>query len=93
MSSRDALIAGVDLCEIEIAHDNQSFRSCEQCCGSWGFNRKEFDRMMADVPAVVGDDRAESWRWLLNGLWWSGLRLREAFALTWKKGGLHVNTT
>jgi integrase len=39
--------------------------------------------MLAAVPKIVGDESAESWRFLLRGLWWSGLRLGEALALRW----------
>lgn len=56
---------------------------------------EEFDRMLAAVPKVVienydpntpradidADPRVASWRELLLGLWWSGLRLGEAIAL------------
>ena len=37
--------------------------------------------MLAAVPKVAGDDAAESWKFLLRGLWTSGLRLGEAMAL------------
>ncbi len=33
--------------------------------------------------ATIGDERAPSWRHLIEGLWWSGLRLGEALELTW----------
>jgi integrase len=32
---------------------------------------------------VVGEPAAESWNHLLNGLWWSGLRLGESLSLSW----------
>lgn len=44
---------------------------------------EEFERMLAKVPDVVGEAAAESWRFFLRGLWWSGLRLAEAMALHW----------
>jgi len=44
---------------------------------------EEFERMLEKVPLVVGNDAAESWRYLLNGLWWSGLRIGEALDLHW----------
>lgn len=44
---------------------------------------EEFDRMVKAVPKVVGDDRAPSWIELLEGLFWSGLRLGEALELHW----------
>ncbi len=53
---------------------------------------EEFDRMLAAVPSVVGEQAADSWRHLLTGLWWSGLRLGEALALRWdhKPDGVSV---
>lgn len=44
---------------------------------------EEFERLLQKVEAVVGHDAAPSWTYLLNGLWWSGLRLSEAMALRW----------
>lgn len=44
---------------------------------------EEFERMLAKVPDVVGEAAAESWRFLLRGLWWSGLRLAESLELHW----------
>jgi len=48
---------------------------------------EEFERMLEKVPAVVGFDREASWTHLLWGLWLSGLRISEAYALTWDQGG------
>jgi len=45
---------------------------------------EEFDRMIAAVPKVVGERAADSWRFFLRGLWWSGLRLGEALSLRWE---------
>lgn len=44
---------------------------------------EEFERMLSNVPKVVGEDQVESWKFLLKGLWWSGLRLGEALKLSW----------
>ncbi|MBO53327.1 MAG: hypothetical protein CMJ69_21430 [Planctomycetaceae bacterium] len=44
---------------------------------------EEFDRLLAVVPTVVGDDAAQSWRFLLRGLWESALRIGEAMHLHW----------
>ncbi len=44
---------------------------------------EEFERMLAKVPAIVGEKAAESWRHYLEGLWASGLRLGESLVLTW----------
>jgi len=43
----------------------------------------EFRRMLAAVPAVVGEQYAASWRRLLVGIWLSGLRLNEALRMRW----------
>lgn len=43
----------------------------------------EFQRILKATAKVVGPERAASWRHLLEGLWWSGLRLGEALELTW----------
>ena len=44
---------------------------------------EEFERMLAAVPKVVGEEVAESWRFLLRGLWSSALRIEEALMLSW----------
>jgi len=44
---------------------------------------EEFERMVAVVPAVVGDDQAPHWQHYLRGLWASGLRLTESLELYW----------
>jgi integrase len=46
---------------------------------------EEFQRILAAVPEVVGAERAPSWQHLINGLWWSGLRLGEALELYWDR--------
>ncbi len=43
---------------------------------------EEFDRMIAAVPKVR-DKFVSRWQRFLRGLWWSGLRLGEALALSW----------
>lgn len=47
---------------------------------------EEFDRMQKQVPKQVGKKHANSVKYLLNGLWWGGLRLDEALRLTWNHG-------
>jgi integrase len=44
----------------------------------------DYNRMVAAVPKVVGDNAAPSWRYELEGLWLSGLRLSEADILEWR---------
>ena len=48
---------------------------------------EEFERMLAVVPAVVGDVSAAAWRFYLHGLWTSGLRLKESLDLWWDQDG------
>lgn len=47
---------------------------------------EEFDRMLKQVPKQVGKKHADSVKYLLNGLWWGGLRIDEALRLTWNHG-------
>lgn len=49
---------------------------------SRGITAGEFGGMIEATPGVMGEIAAESWRTLLRGLWWSGLRLGEAMTLT-----------
>ncbi len=44
---------------------------------------EEFERMLSNVEKVVESEQSESWKFLLKGLWWSGLRLGEALKLSW----------
>ena len=44
--------------------------------------------MLAAVPGVVGAKAAASWKFWLEGLWWSGLRLTESLDLWWDRLGL-----
>ena len=46
---------------------------------------EEFDRLLAAVPKVIKEGRAESWLFYLRGLWWSGLRLAESLELWWDR--------
>jgi integrase len=46
-------------------------------------NGEEFDRLLDKVSSVVGEDAADSWRYLLRGLWESGLRLGELLHVHW----------
>ena len=46
---------------------------------------EEFERMLEAVPGVVGDDKADQWRFYLRGLWASGLRLEESLDLWWDR--------
>ncbi len=45
----------------------------------------EFQAILNAIPEIVGAERAPSWRHLIEGLWWSGLRLGEALELTWDR--------
>jgi integrase len=44
---------------------------------------EEFDRMIEAAPKVVENAAADSWKFYLNGLWASGLRLSESLTLRW----------
>jgi integrase len=44
---------------------------------------EEFERMLAAIPKVVGEEATPSWNHYLRGLWWSGLRLGESLLLRW----------
>lgn len=52
----------------------------------------EFQAMLDATEGYVGAAAAESWKLVLRGLWWSGLRLSEAVALRWdhEPGGVSV---
>ncbi|QDT56888.1 site-specific tyrosine recombinase XerC [Caulifigura coniformis] len=56
---------------------------------------EEFDRLIDAVPksSKVKPDHVEGWRFLLRGLWWSGLRLGEAMQLSWDTPGMMVDLT
>jgi integrase len=55
---------------------------------------EEFERMIAAAREIVGTDNVEAWKFLLRGLWWSGLRLGEALNLSWDgDSGLVVNVS
>lgn len=47
---------------------------------------EEFDAMLGAVAAQVGNAAEASWKFLLRGLWLSGLRLGEAMQLRWERG-------
>lgn len=49
---------------------------------------EEYERMLTAVEKTVGVPQAQSWRDLLTGLWWSGLRIAEALNLTWDREDL-----
>ena len=44
---------------------------------------EEFERMLDVTSKVVGREAAESWKYLLRGLWESGLRLGELLEVHW----------
>lgn len=46
-------------------------------------SQEEFERILGKVRAVVKKEREASWRFLIRGLWWSGLRISEAVDLHW----------
>jgi integrase len=46
---------------------------------------EEFERMLEQVEATVGAATASQWRFYLQGLWTSGLRLAESLELYWDR--------
>lgn len=54
---------------------------------------EEFDRMIAALPTVVGDEHAASWAFLMRGLWHSSLRLGEAVRLHYQNDPIRVDLT
>lgn len=46
---------------------------------------EEFERMLEQVVAVVGEAAAPQWTFFLRGLWASGLRLAESLDLYWDR--------
>ncbi len=48
-----------------------------------GISGEEFERMIEAVPKVVENAAADSWKFYLRGLWFSGLRLSESLTLRW----------
>jgi len=46
---------------------------------------EEFERMCDVIPKVVGIQHAESWRYFMDGLWESGLRINEALNFWWDR--------
>lgn len=52
----------------------------------------EFKLILAAVPKVCGEKQADSWRFLLRGLWCTGLRISESLDLYWdREDKLHVD--
>lgn len=50
----------------------------------------EFKRMLSVIPAIVGNENEKGWKFLLEFLWASGLRLGEALQATWGSGKFAV---
>jgi len=46
-------------------------------------NLEEFERLLAAVSKEVGDEAADSWEYVLNGIWESGLRIGELMHVSW----------
>jgi integrase len=51
---------------------------------------EEFDRMLAAVDEIA-PKQAEHWKFLLQGLWNCGLRIGEAYALSWDESDFRVD--
>ena len=50
-------------------------------------NKPEFIAMTEAAKEVVGADAAESWKYVLRGLWESALRINELMSVSWDKPG------
>lgn len=48
---------------------------------------EEFERMLTVTPKEVGEEAADSWDFVLRGLWESGLRISELMAMSWDDPG------
>jgi integrase len=46
---------------------------------------REFQAMLDNTAAVVGEEAAESWRHYLRSLWFNGLRLVESLSVYWDR--------
>lgn len=46
--------------------------------------REEAERIALSLPGVVGTEHAKRWAWNLEGLWRSGMRIRETLSLFWE---------
>lgn len=46
---------------------------------------EEFDRLLMVTRKVVGKAQTASWKFYIEGLWWSGLRLAESLELYWDR--------
>lgn len=52
---------------------------------------EEFERMLAVVPDLFPAELVPGWRFLLNLLWYSGMRLNEALTITWNRSDFCIN--
>ena len=67
---------------IERVPQAKSPRAHQQAHGR-PLNLEEFERILKTVPLVVGGERSKYWKFDLWCLWYSGLRINEAFELQW----------
>lgn len=74
----------------EAPHITMPTKASEKA-GGRAVTTEEFERMLDAVPAVLEETwgrpatpaEVAAWQFMLRGLWWSGLRLREACVLHW----------
>lgn len=45
--------------------------------------REEFERMLTKLEKIVGAENLPGWKFLMEGLWWGGLRSGESLRLSW----------
>jgi integrase len=75
--------------EVELIADVPKFKMPKggDVAGGRAITGEEFDRLVAAARVDLG----ESWVPLLQGLWWSGLRIREALSLRWAGGPHYID--
>ncbi|MGV3483970.1 MAG: tyrosine-type recombinase/integrase [Planctomycetaceae bacterium] len=52
-------------------------------------SREEAERIVLQLPKVVGAEAAKQWAWNLEALWRSGMRIAETYFLTWEQSNSH----
>jgi integrase len=52
---------------------------------------EELDRCKAAVDKLRPEAEREQWKWILDGLWFSGLRISEAYCVTWNPSNFYID--
>ena len=48
-------------------------------------SQQEYEKMLEVIPSVVGTERNSQWKYYLEGMWLSGLRLAESMEVYWDR--------